>query len=64
MDFLGFGIVGLGVRTVFWEVPVELVVALKAVGKGTSTKGALSRATQRKQWERFVRLAAHVRFNP
>lgn len=43
---------------------MELVVALKAVGKGTATKGALSRAAQRKQWERFVRLAAHVRFNP
>lgn len=45
-------------------MPVESVVALEAAGKGTATKGALSRATQRKQWERFVMLAVCVRFSP
>ena len=43
---------------------VESVVALKAVGKGTATKGASLRAAQRKQWERCVMLAARVKFNP
>ena len=61
---MGFWYSGTWSKNSFWEVPVELVVALKAVGKGTATKGALSTAAQRKQWERFVRLAAHVRFNP
>ena len=37
---------------------------LKAVGRGTATKGAFPSAVQRKQWERFFTLAAWVKSSP
>lgn len=64
IGFSGFWYIGTWSRDGFWGVPVESVVALEAAGKGTAAKGALSRATQRKQWERFVMLAVCVRVSP